>query len=59
MNPFFRRRPADHNPIPPIKVPSATTTGRISAEEMQSWIVRHLRTGLTQAKLAAHCKSQS
>jgi hypothetical protein len=53
MDPFFRRRPADHNPIPPIKVPSATMIGRVSAGERQSWIVRHLRTDLTQTKLAA------
>jgi hypothetical protein len=59
MDPFFRPRPADHNPIPPIKVPSATMIGRVSVEERQSWIVRHLRTDLTQAKLAAHCTSQS
>jgi hypothetical protein len=33
--------------------------GRVSVEEMQSWIVWHLRTDLTQAKLAVHCKWQS
>ena len=37
-----------------IKVPSATTIGRVSVEEMQNWIVRHLRADLTPAKLAAH-----
>jgi hypothetical protein len=33
--------------------------GHLSIEEMQNWVVRHLRTDLTPTKFAAHCKSQS
>ena len=61
--PLPPRRPQSNSPI---KVPSATTIGRVSVEVMQNWIVGHLRADSLRpnsprmpASPRAHCKSHS